>query len=149
MRAVGGAAEGLAARLGAARVASSADLLVVELEVFQPLCESQLLLDGHSQQRVESLLLILCRGQLSLHLFQLSDVLVTTAGREGGKKTPVKEGRSRFVTTRWRHCVKDRVDLLELLIIAGFHQPFIHQIKIMSTAFAARFSVQEHFKSNP
>lgn len=87
MRAVGGASGGLAARLGAAGVASSAYLLVVELEVFQPLRESQLLLDGHSQQRVEGLLLILCRSQLPLHLFQLSDVLVTTAGREGEKNT--------------------------------------------------------------
>lgn len=80
-RAIGGADGGLAARLGAAGVASSADLLVVELEVFQTLRESQLLLDRHSQQRVEGLLLILCRSQLSLHLFQLIDVLITTAGR--------------------------------------------------------------------
>lgn len=45
MRAAG-ASGGLAARLGAA---SSPGLLVVELQVFQTLRESQLLLDGHSQ----------------------------------------------------------------------------------------------------
>lgn len=87
MRAVGGASGGLAAGLGAAGVATSAGLLVVELEIFQTLRESQLLLDGHSQQGVEGLLLILCCSQLSLHLFQLCDILVATAGGQEIKKT--------------------------------------------------------------
>lgn len=82
MRAVGGASGGLAASLGAPGVASSAGLLMVKLEVFQTLRESQLLLDGHSQQGVEGLLLILCRSQLSLHLLQLRDILIATASRQ-------------------------------------------------------------------
>lgn len=94
MRAVGSASGGLAAGLGAAGVASSARLLMIELEVFQTLRESQLLLDGHSQQGVEGLLLILCRSQLPLHLFQLCDILITTAGRQ------VKNnGKMRHTTT--------------------------------------------------
>lgn len=87
MRAAGGASGGLAAGLGAAGVASSAGLLVVELQVFQTLRQSQLLLDGHPQQRVEGLLLVLCRSQLSLHLLQLHDVLITTAGGQEKKTT--------------------------------------------------------------
>ncbi len=75
---VGGAAGGLAAGLGPARVSSSG-LLVVELEVFQTLSQGQFLLDSHAQQGVEGLLLILRCSQLPLHLIQLSDILVTTA----------------------------------------------------------------------
>lgn len=59
--------------------ASSARLLVVELQVLQALCQGQLLLDGHPQQRVECLLLILCRSQLPLHVIQLGDILITAA----------------------------------------------------------------------
>lgn len=91
MRAIGGASQGLAAGLGAAGAASSAGLLMVELEVFQTLGESQLLLDGHSQQGVEGLLLILCRSQLSLHLFQLCDILITTAKREEKRNGEMRE----------------------------------------------------------
>lgn len=80
---------GLGAGPGAARVASAAGLLVVELQVLQALREGQLLLDGHAQQRVEGLLLVLRCGQLPLHLFQLCDILIATAEREGG------EGRER------------------------------------------------------
>lgn len=76
----GGAAGGLAAGLGPAGAASPAGLLVVELQVFQALSQGQFLLDGHPQQGVEGLLLVLCCGQLPLHLLQLSDILVATAG---------------------------------------------------------------------
>ena len=58
----------------------AAGLLVLELQVLQPLREGQLLLDGHAQQGVEGLLLVLGRRQLPLHGVQLRDVLVTAAG---------------------------------------------------------------------
>lgn len=70
-----GAGLGLGGGLGAA----PPGLLMVQLEQLQPLCQCQLLLNGHAQQRVECLLLILSRCQLSLHLIQLCDVLVTPA----------------------------------------------------------------------
>lgn len=86
MGVVGGAAGGLAAGLGTARVATPADLLVVELQVFQTLRQGQFLLDGHAQQGVEGLLLILCCSQLPLHLVQLRDVLVTATRRRDQEK---------------------------------------------------------------
>lgn len=52
------------------------------LQVLQALSEGQFLLDGHPQQRVERLLLVLRRGQLPLHLVQLGHVLVTPETRE-------------------------------------------------------------------
>lgn len=70
---------GLAAGLGPVGAASAPGLLVVELQVFQALGQGQLLLDGHAQQGVEGLLLVLGRRQLSLHLVQLGDVLVAAA----------------------------------------------------------------------
>lgn len=58
-------------------------LLVVELQVLQSLRQGQLLLDGHAQQRVQRLLLVLRRRQLPLHVVQLRHVLVTPAGAQG------------------------------------------------------------------
>lgn len=55
-------------------------LLVVQLQQLQPLGQRQLLLDGHAQQGVERLLLILGGRQLPLHLVQLCDVFVTPVG---------------------------------------------------------------------
>lgn len=78
MGVVGGAAGGLTAGFGPARVASPAGLLMVELQVFQTLSQGQFLLDSHPQQGIEGLLLILRCSQLPLHLIQLSDILVTT-----------------------------------------------------------------------
>lgn len=63
--------------LGGGLVAASAGLLVVQLQQLQTLGERQLLLDGHAQQGVKSLLLVLRGCQLPLHLIQLCDVLVT------------------------------------------------------------------------
>lgn len=63
--------------LGGGLAAAPAGLLMVQLQQLQPLGESQLLLDGHAQQGVKSLLLILSGCQLPLHLIQLCDVLVT------------------------------------------------------------------------
>lgn len=51
-------------------------------------------------------------------------------------------GHKSFVATRWRHCLKNRIDLLELLIRTVLHQPFMDQIKIL-------FWVQGCIKENP
>lgn len=59
------------------RSAVATCLLVVKLQIFQALRQGQFLLYGHAQQRVQGLLLILCRSQLSLHVVQLGHVLVT------------------------------------------------------------------------
>lgn len=58
--------------------ASPALLFVVELEVLEALRERQFLLDGHAQQRVQRLLLVLSGRQLPLHVVQLDHVLVTS-----------------------------------------------------------------------
>lgn len=78
------AAGGLGAGSGSAGGAAAAGLLVVELQVLQALRQCQLLLDGHPQQRVEGLLLVLGGGQLPLHLIQLGDVLVAAAETDRG-----------------------------------------------------------------
>lgn len=70
---------GCLASLSATCIASTARLLMVELQVLQALCQGQLLLNSHAQQRVEGLLLILCCSQLPLHLIQLGDIFITTA----------------------------------------------------------------------
>lgn len=67
---------------------------------------------------------------------------------ERGKKTPVKWGRSHLLPLDGATASKT-VDLPELLIRALFHQPFVYQIKILSTAFAAMFWAQGHIKTNP
>lgn len=61
---------------------SPALLLVVELQVLEALRECEFLLDGHAQQRVQRLLLILSGRQLSLHVVQLSHVLITSTKGE-------------------------------------------------------------------
>lgn len=50
------------------RLPSAAGLLVVEFQVFKPLGQSEFLLNGHTEKRVESLLFIFGRSQLPLHL---------------------------------------------------------------------------------
>lgn len=75
---------GLGAQLfspGAAWTASIAVSVRWHLEVLQTLGQGQFLLDGHPQERVEGLLLVLGGGELPLHLIQLSDVLVTSENR--------------------------------------------------------------------
>ena len=72
-----------AAALDPAGGAPAPGLLVVELQVFEALRERQLLLDGHAQQGVQGLLLVLGCRQLALHGVQLGDILVTTAGEKG------------------------------------------------------------------
>lgn len=54
-------------------------LLLIEGQVLEALRERQLLLDGHAQEGVQGLLLVLGCSQLPLHLIQLCDVLVTSA----------------------------------------------------------------------
>lgn len=65
---------------------SSPGLLVVKLQILQSLSEGQFLLDGHSQEGVQSLLLILRCSQLPLHVVQLCYILITP------KEEKVKEG---------------------------------------------------------
>lgn len=60
-------------------------LLVVKLQILQALCQGQFLLDGHTQQRVQGFLFILCRSQLPLHVVQLCHVLVTPETEREGK----------------------------------------------------------------
>lgn len=69
-----------------ARGVVAALLLMIKLQVLQALGQGQLLLDGHTQQRVQGLLLILSSEQLPLHVIQLGHILITPDGkREGGK----------------------------------------------------------------
>lgn len=82
----GGGAGGLAACFSTACVASPTGLLVIKLQIFQALRQGELLLDSHSQQRVKGFLLVLCCGQLSLHLIQLGNILITTAGETQAEK---------------------------------------------------------------
>lgn len=70
---------GAALDLGHFGAAAAVGLLLVELQVLQPLGQGQFLLDGHAEERVERLLLVLCRRQLPLHLIQLGDVLITSS----------------------------------------------------------------------
>lgn len=86
-----GGAGGLAACFSTACVASPTGLLVIKLQIFQALCQGELLLDSHSQQRVKGLLLVLCCGQLSLHLIQLGNILITTAGETQEEKTVMSD----------------------------------------------------------
>lgn len=60
-------------------------LLVVKLQILQALRQGQFLLDGHTQQRVQGFLFILCRSQLPLHVVQLCHVLVTPETEREGK----------------------------------------------------------------
>lgn len=57
--------------------AAATRLLVVKLQILQPLRKGQFLLDSHAQQRVQGLLLIFCSSQLPLHVVYLGHVLVT------------------------------------------------------------------------
>lgn len=86
-----GGAGGLAASFSTACVASPTGLLVIKLQIFQALRQGKLLLDSHSQQRVKSFLLVLCCGQLSLHLIQLGNILITTAGGTQAEKTVMSD----------------------------------------------------------
>lgn len=81
-----GGAGGLAACFSTACVASPTGLLMIKLQIFQALRQGELLLDSHSQQRVKGFLLVLCCGQLSLHLIQLGNILITTAGETQAEK---------------------------------------------------------------
>lgn len=75
---------GAALNLGHFGAAAAVGLLLVELQVLQPLGQGQFLLDGHAEERVERLLLVLCRRQLPLHLIQLGDVLIASSQRGRG-----------------------------------------------------------------
>lgn len=86
-----GGAGGLAASFSTACVASPTGLLMIKLKIFQALCQGELLLDSHSQQRVKGFLLVLCCGQLSLHLIQLGNILITTAGETQAEKTVMSD----------------------------------------------------------
>lgn len=57
-------------------------LLLIEGQILQALGEGQFLLDGHSQEGIQSLLLILSCSQLPLHLVQLGHVLITPEEKE-------------------------------------------------------------------
>lgn len=54
-------------------------LLMVKLQMLQALGQCQFLLDSHTKQRVQSLLLIFSCCKLALHFIQLCDILVTSA----------------------------------------------------------------------
>ena len=107
--AVPGAPAG-AARLGGQLLGPGAPRAAVEavgraggLQVLQPLGEGQLLLDGHAQQRVEGLLLVLGRRQLPLHLVQLGDVLVTPGRHEGERDGEESHARTHTHTHTQNH----------------------------------------------
>ena len=77
-----GGSSALGGGLPPASRAAAPGLLVVELQVLQALGQGQLLLDGHAEERVQGLLLVLGGGQLALHVVQLGDVLVAAAGEK-------------------------------------------------------------------
>lgn len=62
--------------------AATVGLLLVKLQILQPLGQGQFLLDGHAEEGVQRLLLILCCRQLPLHLIQLGNVLIASSHRE-------------------------------------------------------------------
>lgn len=68
--------------LGHFSAAAAVGLLVVKLQILQALGQGQFLLDGHTEEGVQRLLLILGCRQLPLHLIQLGDILITSAQRE-------------------------------------------------------------------
>lgn len=70
---------------GLAAAPSRAGSRVRGLQLLQSLGQAQFLLDGHAQQRVQGLLLVLGGRELPLHLVQLGHVLVTPAGRRMGR----------------------------------------------------------------
>lgn len=80
------------------RGAVAPHLLVVELQVLQALRQGQFLLDGHAQQRVQGLLLVLGRRQLPLHVVQLRHVLVTPDAEK--KKIEEKKRRKEKKTDK-------------------------------------------------
>lgn len=57
-------------------------LFLVKLQILQPLGQGQFLLDGHAEERVQCLFLILCCSQLPLHLIQLDNIFITSSYRE-------------------------------------------------------------------
>lgn len=87
------------------RGAVTPHLLVVELQVFQALRQGQFLLDGHAQQRVQGLLLVLGCRQLPLHVVQLRHVLVTPEAEEKKKRKKTDKGAQReevhISSSRW------------------------------------------------
>jgi len=72
----------VASNPGHFRAAAPVSLLVVKLQILQPLGQGQFLLYGHTQEGVQSLFLVLCFPQLPLHLIQLNNVLITSTERE-------------------------------------------------------------------
>lgn len=68
--------------LGHFSASAAVGLLMVELQVLQALGQSQLLLDSHTEEGVQRLLLIFGRCQLPLHFIKLCDVLVTSNDEE-------------------------------------------------------------------
>lgn len=63
-------------------LAGAVGLLLIKGQILQALGEGQFLLDGHSQEGVERLLLVLGCSQLPLHLVQLGYILVTPKERD-------------------------------------------------------------------
>ena len=61
--------------------AATVDLLVVKLQILQTLGQGQLLLDGHAEEGVQRLLLVLRGRQLPLHVIQLGHVLIAPGER--------------------------------------------------------------------
>lgn len=66
-------------------------LLLVKLQILQALGQSQLLLDGHAEEGVQRLFLILRCRQLPLHLVQLCDVLVASLQEENSDQVGGKD----------------------------------------------------------
>lgn len=68
--------------LGHFSAAATVGLLVVKLQILQALGQGQFLLDGHTEEGVQRLFLILRGRQLPLHLIQLGNILITSTERE-------------------------------------------------------------------
>lgn len=89
-------------------------LFMVKLQILQALCQGQFLLDGHAQQRVQGLLLILCSSQLPLHVIQLGHVLVTPETKRGQ--------RPRVTGEHFRQGAQFRLEALLLFHVFSFSQ---------------------------
>lgn len=62
-------------------------LFMVKLKILQTLGQGQFLLDSHTEEGVQGLLLILCCCKLPLHLIQLRDILIASTQRQRLRKT--------------------------------------------------------------
>lgn len=82
---------GAAFYLGHFGAAAAVGLLLVKLQILQALGQGQFLLDGHTEEGVQRLFLVLRCCQLPLHLIQLGDVLVASLQGENSDQVGGKD----------------------------------------------------------